>query len=383
MADQVIVFGGGSRNTMGVVRSLGIKGVPVLLLIRADPEDNSIQFSKYVNRVHFIKSLDDGLEFLRALCCNEKKKFIVFCTSDAAICLMDENYSELKDHFLFYNANGEQGRINYFMDKINTFPLAEESGFAAIKTWHITNVHDIPVDICYPCLTKGNNSTNCTKSEMHVCNDRNELSACLHEGVDYLVQEYIRKEYEINCIGFAYNHGRNVYVPAVVRKLRDEIGRQSVYIRLDDIRDYPDLDIASIYKLVKAIGYEGMFSVELIYSNKRYYFLEINLRSDDCCWLYTAAGINYPYLWVKYNNGTLSQDDIEAIEFQTPYYLMALHDVYNMIEGKVSCLRWIKECLTADTHFVLNCKDMCPFFVSARISIRQLFKKIKCRIMSA
>ena len=372
--NNVIVFGGGSRNTLGVIRSLGIKGIPVILLLKAAREDRG-GLSRYVVKVHFFDKEEEALGILRDEYCGTGSKAILFCTSDAAICLMDRHYNEMKEHFFIYNARGEQGRINYFVDKINTFPLADKSGFSVIKTWHVNDIHNVPHDITYPCLTKGNNSSRCTKSVMHVCNSRGELCACLQEGVDYLIQEYIKKEYEINIVGFSYNHGKNVYAPAVVRKIRDDIGRQSVYIRLDDIRDYPNLNVKSISTLVQSIGYEGMFSIELIYSGGKYYFLEINLRSDDCTWLYTVAGINYPYLWVKYTSGEIDAGYIQSIKFRTPFHLMALNDIYNLLEHKVSFFRWAKECLTADAHFFLYYRDLGPYFSGMGIHFRQFFKK--------
>ena len=38
------------------------------------------------------------------------------------------------------------------------------------------------------------------------------------------------------------------------------------------------------------------------------------MRNDGCGWLYTSGGINYPYLWIKYCEGNLTQDIINDVK---------------------------------------------------------------------
>lgn len=362
--NKAIVFDGCLRNSLGLIRSLGVKGVPVVLFWGPGRKDLcSSRLSRYIVTDYYLSSLDEGLDVLRRDYWDEPEKPVLFCASDASICLLDKHYDELKNRFSIFNAYGEQGRINYFMEKLNTFPLAEQSGFSLIRTWHVIDKR-IPEDIVFPCLIKGDNSTTSTKAVMAICRDREQLEQHLLADVHYLVQEYVDKEYELDIVGFSYNHGKDVFVPAVIRKIRDDIRRQSVYIRLDDIRDYPNLKVETIQSLVAAIGYEGIFSVELLYFKRKYYFLEINLRSDACGYLYSAAGINYPYLWYKYNTVGLAAYELCNVKFKHPCHLMALHDLYNMLEGKVGIFTWLRQWLFADAHFVLNSKDLRPFFHS-------------------
>ena len=75
------------------------------------------------------------LEILKRNFWNEEQRPVILCASDASVCILDDHYDELKDKFLFFNAEN-QGRINYFMNKLNTFPLAEECGIKTIKSWH-------------------------------------------------------------------------------------------------------------------------------------------------------------------------------------------------------------------------------------------------------
>ena len=374
--NKVIIFGNGLNNTLGLIRSIGEAGIPVyLLLVSKDPHGSYVQYSKYIAATHYCHTQEEGLEVLHREYWNEREKPILLFGGDPPVCLVDSHYNELKERFFFFNA-GEQGRINHFLDKINTFPVAERSGLDLIKTWHVVGGHEIPSDIIFPCLIKGANSTTSNKGHMRICQNERELKQALCVDVDYLVQEYVIKDYELNFVGLAWNHGKDSYVPAVVRKIRDDLHRQSVYIRLDDIREYPDFNIEWVKDFIKELHYEGIFSVEVIKSKDKYYFLETNLRNDACGYLYTAAGINYPWLWTQYCMGKLTDGLLRNIKFNTPFYLMSWEDVDNLIEGKVSFMTWLRECLLADAHFVMNSRDWKPYLISFTRTIKAIARRL-------
>ena len=131
---------------------------------------------------------------------------------------------------------------------------------------------------------------------------------------------------------------------------------------------------------IKKIGYEGIFSIEFLCKDNAYYLLEINMRNDGCGWLYTAAGINYPYLWIKYSEGKITQDIIDSVKLNNHVYLMHENDMYNLVRGKVSLWQWIKDFHKTKAFYIANSKDPMPFIVSTWIHVRQLGKIIlrKC-----
>lgn len=374
---KVIIFGNTLVNTMGLIRSVGKTGRKVDLLMEPCVKSRCfVHRSKYVDKVHWLNRMEEALDVLHNEYWNEPEKPVILCGGDPMICLLDAHYDELKDHFSIFNAKGEQGRINFFMDKSNQFPVAEKSGFNLIKTWHIAGGGNIPDDVIYPCLVKGNNSTSSTKGDMHICKGCDELSSKLREGIDYLIQEYVEKDFELDVVGFSWNHGDNVFVPGVVRKIRDYLNRQSVYIRLDNIDEYSDFNLMALAKFIKEVGYEGIFSLEFICRKGVYYFLEANLRNDACCYVYTAAGINYPEYWINYAEGSLLNDDTIVKKKCTLCYLMSENDLYDIIEGKVSLWQWLKDFHRTDAFFVLDFSDPMPFIYSTWIHFKQMLKKI-------
>lgn len=375
--NKVIVYGGNLCNTLGLIRSLGERGINVILMLEpCEKSHRFVDYSKYITKVHYLDTSEQVIDVLKAEYWHEEHKPIILCGGDKSVCVLDLYYDELKDHVFMFNT-GEQGRINYFMDKINTFPLAEQSGFSIIRTWTIANVSNLPQDITFPCIIKGNNSTHCSKGDMVICQNYDELKENLHEGIEYLIQEYIEKDYELDIVGISYNHGKNVYAPAAVRKIRESLTRQSDYICLEEIKKYESLYGFSINSLLASIGYEGLFSIEIMCKDDKAYFLEINLRNDGTCYLYTAAGCNYPYLWVKYCSGKFN-DETDLIEEKpyTPFTLMSEGDFANLLEGKVKKLVWVRQALTADAHFIFNKKDLKPFLRLWFVHFRQMCKKI-------
>ena len=373
---RILILGPSLVNTLGMIRSCGEKGLSVHLLLQGEKSFNEyIRFSRYISKTYFVPTDEVLLHVLRSEFWNEKEKIPILCGGDDAIAILDRNYDILHERFIFFNCGG-QGMINHYLDKTNQFILAEQAGFSLIKTWEITDIRNVPKDIVFPCLTKGKNSTKSTKADMHICHSREELLACLKEGTEYLVQEFVEKEHELNCVCMSYNQGSCLIAPFLIRKLRDDIGRQSAYFCIDDFNNYPCLDLENLARIVRSIHYEGIFSVEVIYSRGKYYFLEINLRNDGCGYLYTVAGCNYPFLWNQYATGNLTDKTIRSIHFERTKYMMSEQDLRNLFDGKVPLFKWIKQLLTCDAFYILNFRDPLPFIINSMIHCKQFIKRL-------
>lgn len=374
---RLIILGNCLQNTVGLVRSLGEQGNRVILLIEpCKKSDCFIRFSKYVEKIHYLTRMEEAINVLLENYSNENEKSAVFCGSDPTISLLDANYDKLKDHFHIFNANNTQGRINEYLDKNKTFILAEKYGLPLIKTWRITGGESIPDDIIYPCITKGDNSVVSGKWDIHVCNSKEELAECLRDGVTYLVQEFVKKDYEVSMTGISINHGKDIIIPGVIRKVREDLVRMGEFMRLDDCTVYPHIDFDGIKKLIENIGYEGIFSVDMLVKDNIFYFLETNLRNDGLAYIYTAAGANLANLWVKYLKNKITLEQLTNVKINTPFFLMHENDMYNIIEGKVSIWQWMKDFRKSGAFFIMNAKDPMPFIVSTWIHVRQFSKML-------
>ena len=378
---RIIIFGNCLQNTVGLVRSVGETGRKVSLLIEpCKKSDCFIKHSKYVEDIQFLDKLEDAIPTLISDYSNEREKSVILCGSDPTISLLDANYNVLKDFFFVFNANGVQGRINKYLNKANSFVLAEKHGLPLIKTWYLTKGDIIPDDIVYPCIAKGNNSVISGKWDIHICHEKKDLSVCLRDGVEYLVQEFIQKDFEISMTGLSINHGKDILIPGVIRKVREDFVRMGEYLRLDSCDMYPEINYQGIKDVIAEIGYDGIFSVDMIVKNGVYYFLETNLRNDGLAYMYTAAGANLASLWIDYLTGDICADQLSNVTINSPFFLMHENDLYNILEGKVSVWQWIKDFHRSDAFFVMNWKDPLPFVFSTLIHVRQFVKKILRKI---
>lgn len=377
ITNKIIIIGGNHHNTLGLIRSVGEKGLHLSVFLEpCNLKFCNLRFSKYITYFHLLETTEQIIDILREQYWDETQKPIIICGSDSSISFLDNHYDELKNHFFIFNANEEQGRINLMMDKLNTFPIAEKAGFSLIRTWHIVDNKSVPHDIKFPCIIKGNNSTKSEKTDIYICKNQEELTNNLHEGIEYIVQEFIEKDYELDIVGFSYNHGKDVVIPGAVRKIRDSILRQSGYIRLDPIDFYPNINVSSINRMLEEIGYEGIFSIEVLCKAGCTYFLEINLRNDGTGYLYSSTGINYPLCWILYCTGALEKTYTESLKIQNTHFLIQLDDLSNLKEGKIPIVKWCKQAISADCHFVLNHRDLKPFLYQMYVFTKQFTKKI-------
>ena len=142
-------------NPLGVIRSLGEAGVvPVFIAIKG--RGTFASASKYILKVHYANSVEEGYEILLReygdVAEKTGKKPFLFSSDDKDVGFLDIHYDELKDKFIFFNA-GTAGRINQFMDKNNILELAKKHGLNVLEA-RVCRRGEIPAGLGYPVITK-------------------------------------------------------------------------------------------------------------------------------------------------------------------------------------------------------------------------------------
>ena len=119
---KVIVIGGNHHNTLGLIRSIGEKGLPVYVFLEHQESLNTcnLRFSKYITKLYHLNDETEILTILRQDFSDRCHKSVILCASDTSVCFLNDHFDELSSQFLFFNA-GEQGRISHFMDKAYMF----------------------------------------------------------------------------------------------------------------------------------------------------------------------------------------------------------------------------------------------------------------------
>lgn len=120
-----------------------------------------------------------------------------------------------------------------------------------------------------------------------------------HAQHDMLVQKYIRPDYEILLYGVSTDD--EICIPGALKKIKTctsthNLGMGTYFCLSEELPNQISLD--KIRKLIRAIGYKGLFSIEFLVSEDNVYFLEMNLRNDGTCYITTQAGVNIPAIWV-------------------------------------------------------------------------------------
>jgi D-aspartate ligase len=359
---KYIVFAVEHYNTLGLVRSLGEKGMnPIYIGIKGKAK--LAGSSRYVAKTHYVDTQEEGYNLLLSEYGNEEQKPYVLCIDDKTVSYMDDRYDELKDKFIFFNA-GAPGRVNEYMDKLNILQMAEKHGLKTLRAYRC-NRSEIPAEIKYPVITKSSSPTiGGWKSDVHVCNSPEELAKA-YEQIDaptVLVQEYIEKKNEYCIEGFSVNNGKdsffsiastynyllpNYYSPYMtVRNMDNEYVRKALSEVLADI------------------GFEGIFEIEfLIDQDDTLYFGEINFRNSTWSYASTVAGMNLPYLWVRgMEEGKVPADAYKKIEEPFTGMVEPIDYGKRVDTGKIDVAEWLGDFKDAKCLYYYNEDDREPFY---------------------
>ena len=134
---------------------------------------------------------------------------------------------------------------------------------------------------------------------------------------------------------------------------------------------------------LQELEYTGNFSIELLYANGRFYFLEINLRNDGISWLSTCSGYNLPDMVCRsFVDENVSADNCT---FSQKHYMNILLDLNYVQDGSVKLWQWLKQFRHDTCYSIYNKNDKRPclkylrfFLMSKFIRIpKKIFKKIR------
>lgn len=359
---KFIVFGEDHYNPLGICRSLGEEGIPVIaVLVGKNP--CLINHCKYVKTLHLVNTEEEGLELIIREYGHEELKPFILVGTDNAVSLLDDNYNRLKDHFYFFNA-GEQGRVNQFMDKNVICDAAVACGIDKPKGETLKR-GELPTTLRYPILTKVTKSTKgAWKKDMFICQNEAELKEAYQhiQADEILAQEFIVKKNELCLDGFSINGGEEIWMPNTSEYLRFTPKGYGQYML---IKPFEDEEVRNkIQNVLKTAHYSGVFEVEILLDkNDHLWFLEVNFRNSTWSYAYTKAGLNLPYQWAKSTvEGHI--DYGSAHIRKTPFTAMAeFNDLKDgVMTGQVNILKWIYQFLTCNVHYTYNSKDKKPFF---------------------
>ncbi|MGZ4841949.1 MAG: carboxylate--amine ligase [Candidatus Angelobacter sp.] len=306
-------------SAYGITRSVGRHGVPVYAL--NDRLRDPLRYSKYV-RECFVYPDDpsqprayagDSVANEDVLCrlmlewgARFARKPVLFATSDWFARFLSNRQDELKERFLFHWVPPDL--FTTIVDKGSMVRFCERTGIKVPRT-HITRAEDdmaqVARDFVYPSLIK---PIHRYTAGFPVESAKVLVAQNAREAQDFFAK-YPQMKGATLMQELIEGGDDHVFQYTALVNTQGEI---SAYSTVRKLRQYPAGYGSMCYgktewnealalagrKLILALGYRGLGSLEFKYRHKDggYYFIEMNTRLPWYNGIFADAGVNLPYL---------------------------------------------------------------------------------------
>lgn len=374
MTNKIIIWGVDDFNTLGLLREYGEPQMDVFFLIKGKAAYACK--SKYCNHYHFIKSNDEGLNYLLENFSQEKKKPIIITSGDGIAVFIDQHKIELERYFIIPGTS-KQGLQEKYTDKNTMTQLAEEIGILCPKSIYCrwdSNVNDVT----YPCLIKPAHQKpgHYNEFKFKICNTKAELKRVLkivrHDS-EFILQDYIPKEKDLLVYGSRMWDGKTILAGAMIRDRWADSGSSSHGLMTKNIPTC--IDIVKISNFLDRIDYHGVFSFEYGMVGEKAYFFEVNLRNDGTSHYFYQSGANIPLAYAYSCVGEdYTQVNTEVIEDR--WFIDEVFDFENVIKGIISKKQWKADMKQATVFKYYDKNDVEPWRYVMRSRWRQTAQDI-------
>jgi D-aspartate ligase len=304
---------GGDYQGLGIVRSIGRRGIPVCVV---DDERSIARLSRYAGSHERIADMGDDERVIEDLLDIARRRglegWVLYPTRDETVAAIARNRDRLGE--VFRVATAPWDAVQWAWDKRNTARIAVQAGVPAPRSWQPATRADIDaIDSEPPWAIKPAIKEHffyATKAKAWRADTRAELRALVEKawGIagegQIIVQELIpgdgRQQYAYCAL---YAHGRPL-ATMVARRLRQhppDFGRASTFV---ETIEEPEVEALS-ERILSRIAYDGL--VELEYKrdprNGSFKLLDFNARTWGYHTIAPAAGVDFPYLLYRHALG--------------------------------------------------------------------------------
>lgn len=378
MNNKVLVIGADHHNTLGLVESLGQKGVKSYVLIVADIKKSFVLKSKYVIDGWICSEPELIVDEMLKHFSDTENKTIVFSSYDDVSSVLDASSKKLSPFFILPVTN-EMGSLEHKMSKEYMSELAREVGLCVPKTWIVSD-GVIPSDVEYPCITKAISSIEGSKRNIKICHTEKELenffSSSDHCPV-IQIQKFISKEYEFQFLGCSLNSGEHVIISGRTHIDRPNGIDNTFFLRFSNVESEYNEVLLKAKEFIRRTGYSGTFSIEFLkdINDGSFYFTETNFRNDGNAICQAYAGINIPYIYYLYYSGGDWISELSNSEVQVTYLMPEIYYFKCMLKREFSFSEWWRN-LKKTTCFITYFKgDTRPFWCSLYREVKTIIFK--------
>jgi D-aspartate ligase len=297
---------GGEHPGLGIVRSLGRRGIPVCVV---DDQHSISQFSRYASRVVRVKDLRDEQKAVDSVLEVGKryglKDWVLFPTRDETVAAFARHRERLSEFFRVTTPKWES--VKWAWDKKNTYELGARLGIPVPGTWNPRSLDELRELYCrLPLAIKPAVKENffyATGSKAWRADTPAELDALFLKAAEQikpeeiLLQEIIPgdglQQYSY-CAFFRDGKAHSTLIARRIRQHPREFGRAATYVESVESPEVEELS----ERFLRAIDYYGLVEVEFKKDPRdgQFKLLDVNARTWGFHRLGIPAGVDFPYL---------------------------------------------------------------------------------------
>ena len=297
---------GGDYQGLGIVRSLGRRGVDVVVI---DDERSISCRSRYARRAFRFRDLRDDATALRVLLdiahSGEFDGWVVYPTREETVATLSRHRAQLSEYLRI--PTPEWAVTKWAWDKRNTYQRAQELNIPTPRMWRVAEEDELcmvdgePPYVLKPAIKE--HFFYATRCKAWRADSREELVARFRAAAELVgseevvIQELIPGGGDTQFAYCAFFKDGVVRASMVAQRLRQhpaEFGRASTFVRTAEM---PQLEVISA-AFLRSIDYYGLVEMEYKLDRRdgQFKLLDVNARTWGYHGLGQCAGVDFPYL---------------------------------------------------------------------------------------
>jgi D-aspartate ligase len=382
---------GGSINGLSFVRSLGRRGIPVLVLDAGSAVGMHSHYGYGVPLSREQGNPDQWLEFLRDLAERVPEPPVLFATSDQHMLFLAQHTEDLRDRFRFLVPSPNV--VETIVNKRRQYALAGSAGIPIPATFFpdsLGELRAVATEISYPCILKPESYVGRRKIGKKVVNVASpdaleaEYQRLVEPGTPFMVQEVVPGE-DSNLYGYL--------------AFWDADGEERAWLTKRKLRQYPlgfgdgclqvttdAPEVADLSRrLLRAFGYRGFVVTEFKWDERDQMFrlIEVNPRTSGGNQMAISAGIDFPWIGYQYLVGRSEGAPSVAFKRGVRFVWEDL-DIRSFLdlrrEGRLTLGPWLRSFRGAQARGLWARDDPIPFLLAMGSLGRRGFMGAKRRL---